>query len=115
MKIDRPILVVAALLILLGSAVVAAQPASTAPVDLVLVNGNVVTVDREFSVAQAVAVSGGRFVRVGRNAEVRPLAGLDTRVIDLRGQTVVPGFIDTHAHSFRRGGRGRLRGSVRRW
>jgi hypothetical protein len=79
---------------------------AAAPVDLLLVNGNVVTVDSEFSVAQAVAISDGRFVRVGRNPEVRALAGPDTRVVDLEGRTVVPGFIDTHSHTFRRGERG---------
>ena len=89
-----------AVLIFFGSAIATAQPASTAPVDLVFVNGNVVTVDRAFSVAQAVAVSDGRFVRVGRNEEVQALAGQQTRVVDLRGQTVVPGFIDTHPHTF---------------
>ena len=68
-------------------------------------NGNVVTVDREFNVAQAVAVSNGRFVRVGRNEEVRALAGPQTRVVDLKGRTVVPGFIDTHPHTFGRAGR----------
>ena len=97
-KGGQSILALAAVLIPLGSAVAAVQPAqpvSTAPVDLVFVNGNVVTVDREFTVAQAVAVSNGRFVRVGRNEEVRALAGPQTRIVDLKGQTVVPGFIDT--------------------
>ena len=94
-------------LVLLTGAVAAAQPAApTAPVDLVLVNGNVVTVDRAFSVVEAVAVSDGRFVRVGRSAEVQALAGPDTRVVDLDGRTVVPGFIDTHSHTFRRAARG---------
>ena len=73
-------LAVAAVLIVFGSAIATAQPASTAPVDLVFVNGNVVTVDRAFSVAQAVAVSDGRFVRVDRNEEVQALAGQQTRV-----------------------------------
>ncbi|TDI38179.1 MAG: amidohydrolase [Acidobacteria bacterium] len=99
------ILAAAAVLICLGRAIASAQPASTAPVDLVLVNGNVLTVDPEFSIAQAVAVSDGRFVRVGRNEEVLSLVGQQTRVVDLKGQTLVPGFIDTHPHTFGRAGR----------
>ena len=108
-KKARPsILAMAVVLIPLGSVAAAQpeQPGQPAPVDLVFVNGNVMTVDREFSVAQAVAVSDGRFMRVGRNEEVRALAGQKTRIVDLKGQTVVPGFIDTHPHTFGRGGRG---------
>ena len=63
------------------------------------------TVDPAFTIAQAVAVSGGRIVRVGADEHVRAVAGPDTRVVDLRGQTVVPGFIDTHPHTFGRSGR----------
>ena len=102
----RPSLAAAAVLILLDSGVVAAQPASSAPVDLVLVNGTIVTVDREFSVAQAVAVSDGRFVRVGRNEEVLALVKPDTRTVDVNAHMVVPGFIDTHPHTYGRAGRG---------
>ena len=80
-RIGESILAAAAVVIFLGSTIAAAQPAPTAPVDLVFVNGNVVTVDREFNVAQAVAVSEGRFVRVGQNEEVRALAGPQTRVV----------------------------------
>ncbi len=50
-------------------------------------------------------MSGGRIVRVGADEHVRAVAGPDTRVVDLRGQTVVPGFIDTHPHTFGRSGR----------
>ena len=69
-----------------------------APADTVLLNGTILTVDKAFSRAKAVAMSGGRFVAVGKNAEVKKLIGPDTRVLDLAGRTVVPGFIDTHGH-----------------
>ncbi len=69
-----------------------------APADTVLLNGTILTVDQAFSRAKAVAISGGRFVAVGKNAEVKKLVGPDTRVLDLEGRTVVPGFIDTHGH-----------------
>jgi predicted amidohydrolase YtcJ len=67
-------------------------------VDLLLVNGRVYTVDSARPWADAVAISGERIVAVGSSAELRPLAGPATRVIDLRGQFVVPGFNDAHVH-----------------
>lgn len=68
------------------------------PCDTVLYNGRVVTVDNEFSTAEAVAVGEGKFLKVGGDDEVRTLADRDTKEIDLEGKTVVPGFIDTHPH-----------------
>lgn len=68
------------------------------PCDVILYNGNVVTVDDDFSIAEAVAIGGGKFFKVGRNDGVRALAAPDTKEIDLKGKTVVPGFIDTHPH-----------------
>jgi predicted amidohydrolase YtcJ len=72
------------------------QPA--APPDTILVNGHIVTVDARFSIAQAVAITGGRFTFVGTDAAVRKLAGAKTTTIDLHGQTVIPGLMDDHLH-----------------
>ncbi len=69
------------------------------PADLVLVDARILTVDKAFSTATALAVRDGRFVAVGSNEEVRRLVGPNTRVIEGRGRTVVPGFIDTHVHA----------------
>jgi len=66
--------------------------------DLVLVNGAVVTVDASRPRAEAVAVRGDRIVAVGTNAEVRRLAGPTTRVVDLQGRLLIPGFIEGHGH-----------------
>jgi predicted amidohydrolase YtcJ len=66
--------------------------------DLVLLNGRVYTIDDRLPRAEAFAVKHGRFVAVGSNADIRPLATAGTRVIDAAGMTVVPGFIDTHCH-----------------
>ncbi|MBI4318559.1 MAG: amidohydrolase [Chloroflexi bacterium] len=66
--------------------------------DMVLYNGKIVTVDNEFSIAEAVAIGGGRFIRAGKTAEIRGMAGADTKEIDLKGNTVLPGFIDSHPH-----------------
>ena len=87
-----------ALLILALGRDLSTQPAP-APADLVLVNGNVVTVDDKFTVASALAVRDGKFVAIGSNDEVRRHIGKGTRVIDGRGRTVIPGFIDTHVHA----------------
>ncbi|SDH98151.1 hypothetical protein SAMN05421505_12926 [Sinosporangium album] len=66
--------------------------------DMVVVNANVITADPAFRTAQAVAVTHGRFSAVGTQAEAMALAGPRTRVLDLAGATVLPGFIDTHGH-----------------
>ncbi len=66
--------------------------------DLILHNGKVVTVDKKFSVHQAVAVRNGRVLLVGGNDEVLKAKGANTTVIDLAGKTVVPGLIDSHVH-----------------
>ena len=66
--------------------------------DLVLTNGKIITVDNKFTIAQAIAVRGDRFVAVGSNADINKLAGPNTRRIDLGGKAVIPGLIDAHAH-----------------
>jgi predicted amidohydrolase YtcJ len=76
----------------------APQPARTPP-ELVLYNGKIVTVDPAFSLAQAVAIYGDRFVAVGTNDAVRKSAGPATRQIDLDGRTVIPGLMDGHLHN----------------
>jgi len=68
------------------------------PPDTILVNGHVVTVDARFSIAQAIAITGGRFTAVGTDAAIKKLAGPKTATIDLRGQTVIPGLADGHLH-----------------
>ena len=70
-----------------------------APADLVVVNGQVLTVDAQFRVAEAVAIRDGVFVLVGTSAQARALVGEGTRVLDAGGKTVVPGLIDSHVHA----------------
>lgn len=66
--------------------------------DFILTNGEVVTVDSTKPRAQAVAILRDLLVAVGADHEVQAYAGPATRVFDLKGKTVVPGFIDTHQH-----------------
>ncbi|MFV1985669.1 MAG: amidohydrolase [Gemmatimonadota bacterium] len=66
--------------------------------DLIVVNGNVHTIDDGQPRAEAFAVNDGRFLAVGSNDEIRNLASPNTEVIDAGEMTVTPGFIDTHSH-----------------
>jgi predicted amidohydrolase YtcJ len=66
--------------------------------DLVLSHAVVHTVDPDRPRADAVAIRGGRIVAVGSDEEISSLIGPETRVLDLGGRTVVPGFYDAHAH-----------------
>jgi predicted amidohydrolase YtcJ len=88
---------------LIVGALVAVSPASPQSADAVLVNGKVLTVDNQFSTREAIAVREGKIMAVGSSADVRKLAGPKTRVIDLQGHTVIPGFIDSHMHAIRAG------------
>jgi predicted amidohydrolase YtcJ len=72
--------------------------AASAPADLIIRNAHIVTVDPKFSIATAAGIQGGRFIAVGSDAAVLKTRGPKTRVIDLHGQTVLPGFDDTHVH-----------------
>jgi predicted amidohydrolase YtcJ len=71
--------------------------------DAILLNGKVLMVDGAFSTGEAVAIREGKIAAVGSSADVRKLAGPRTRVIDLQGRTVIPGFIDSHIHGLRAG------------
>jgi predicted amidohydrolase YtcJ len=76
----------------------AAWPA-TAPADLVVIGGKVLTVDAALRTAEAVAIRDGVFVLVGTNEQAKGLVGPKTRVIDAGGKTVIPGLIDSHVHA----------------
>lgn len=84
------------LLLLVASCAPTADPPVAA--DAVFVNGKVWTVDHAKPEAQAIAVWKGRILKVGTDAEIKQLAGPNTRVIDFGGRRVVPGFYDSHAH-----------------
>ena len=66
--------------------------------DVVFINGNIYTVNERQPRAEAIAVKGGRIIFVGSNARVKPYQRSATRVVDLHGNTVVPGLTDSHYH-----------------
>jgi hypothetical protein len=73
-------------------------PDPARPADLVLLDGDIVTMDAARRTAQALAVRDGRIAAVGWTSDVRRHVGRRTRVVELRGRTVVPGFGDAHVH-----------------
>jgi len=86
-------------LAVVGSVLAACQPAPKEKADVVLTNGYIYTVDAKRTVAEAMAIKGDTIVYVGTNAGVKKWIGDSTRVIDLQGQLVLPGLIDSHAHA----------------
>jgi predicted amidohydrolase YtcJ len=67
-------------------------------VDTLLTNGKILTVDAEFRVVQGLAINQGRIVARGTSAEMARYAGPNTKTIDVKGATVIPGLIDNHFH-----------------
>jgi predicted amidohydrolase YtcJ len=66
--------------------------------DTVLYNGKIVTVDGDFHIHQAIAIKDDKIMGVGTSELIRSYAGPTSKVIDLQGKTVLPGFVDTHSH-----------------
>ena len=100
--IRKSILAFAFLLTLILLSAAAARPTvpqqPVQPADLVLTNGKVVTVEDELPEAQAIAMRGDRIIALGRAADMQPFVGPGTQVVDLKGQLVIPGFVEGHAH-----------------
>ena len=76
---------------------------SAEPADLILKNAKVITVDPRFTIAQAVAIAGERILAVATDAAMTAHTAPWTRVLDLKGKTIIPGLIDGHAHMDREG------------
>jgi predicted amidohydrolase YtcJ len=72
-------------------------PRPPAP-DLILINGRVITVDRNFTIAEGVAIAGDRILTTGNEDQLRAMAGPATHIVDLKGHTVIPGLMDNHLH-----------------
>ncbi|MCX6012789.1 MAG: amidohydrolase family protein [Chloroflexi bacterium] len=72
--------------------------------DMVLINGKIVTVDKKFSLKQAIAVRDKKILAAGTNDEINVYIGKNTKIIDLKGKTVLPGINDDHTHASLFGG-----------
>lgn len=85
-------------------AIVSAVPLAATNADLIFYNGKIVTVDPAFSVQEAIAIQGGKIVDIGKSAEILSHdRGAQTRTIDLKGHSVLPGLIDSHVHALSAG------------
>jgi predicted amidohydrolase YtcJ len=67
--------------------------------DLIIRNGKVITVDKAFSIKEAIAVKGGKIIAVGTDDEIDKLKAPDAKIIDLNGQTILPGINESHMHT----------------
>jgi hypothetical protein len=65
---------------------------------MILLNGKIITVDHNFTIAEAVAIEKDKIIAVGLSTEIKKLAGSHTKIIDVKGKTVIPGLIDAHLH-----------------
>ena len=74
------------------------QSAAAQAPDLILHHGKIATVDKDFSLAEAIAIRGERIVQVGKNDDVLKTKGDGTKLVDLGGKLVLPGLIDSHVH-----------------
>jgi predicted amidohydrolase YtcJ len=86
---------------LIAALVGAATEGRAQPPDVVLLDGKIVTVDAASPLREALAIRDGKILALGSTAEMRRLAGADTRVVELGGRTVIPGLIDSHLHAVR--------------
>src|SRR5215467_6083496 len=84
-----------------GLMVAAMTAASAETADTILYNGKILTVDRDFSVREAIAIAHGKVLATGTSADIRKLADDKTGLIDLGGRTVIPGLTDGHIHGIR--------------
>ena len=66
--------------------------------DIIFTNGKIVTVDTNFTIAQALAIKDGKLIAVGTNNDALAFRGPNTKVLDLAGKTVIPGLQDSHIH-----------------
>ena len=80
--------------------------------DQIFFNGQILTVDSDFSVVEAIAVKDGRISAVGSSADLRSRIGPNTERVDLRGRTVIPGLIDNHLHYMRGASRWRFEARI---
>src|SRR5262249_54842282 len=90
--------IVRGLMVAIGLLTLSVPRLAAQQADIILHNGKILTVDAQFSTAQAVAITGQKIAAVGDDQKILAMAGPNTVKIDLQGRTVVPGLIDRHDH-----------------
>ena len=97
----RPSAIFLAIAVGFGQSLALAAPVT--PADAIYTGGDIVTVNEFQPQVEAIAVKGGRIVAVGYRDEVMKLKDAKTRIVDLGGRALVPGFVDPHGHVFNTG------------
>src|SRR6202049_3299094 len=87
-------------LFVIAAAGAVAQQGNPSTPDAIFYNGKIVTVDAASKIQQAFAVKGEEFLAAGTTAKIRALAGKNTRLVDLRGSTVIPRLAAAHHHVY---------------
>ncbi len=77
---------------------IACQQTNEESADLIITNARIITVDSNFSIVSDLAIKGEKFIAIGNEEEVQKYKAENTRVIDVKGKTVIPGLIDAHMH-----------------
>jgi predicted amidohydrolase YtcJ len=85
---------------LIASSICTVSAIAQAPADAIYHGGDIVTIDDKNPTAEAVAIKDGKIMAVGKKADVLKLKGENTKLIDLGGKTLLPGFVDGHGHCF---------------
>src|SRR5437773_8909841 len=96
LSLDKRLAIFVAACLALLTSIASAQTADT-----VLFNGKIVTVDKDFSIREALAIGHGQILATGTSAAMKKLAGDKAKLIDLGGRTVIPGLTDGHIHGIR--------------
>ena len=96
LSLDKRLAIFVAACLALPTSIASAQTADT-----VLFNGKIVTVDKDFSIREALAIGHGQILATGTSAAMKKLAGDKAKLIDLGGRTVIPGLTDGHIHGIR--------------
>jgi predicted amidohydrolase YtcJ len=78
-------------------------PNTTSKADSIITNGRIATLDSRRPFVSAVAITNGRFIATGNDKEIMAYRDSNTRVIDLKGRTAIPGLNDSHTHLIRGG------------
>lgn len=97
-NLRRALLVFAVVALFTAVLTPVAAAAPTVKASEVYLNGNIYTVNKHFTRAQAFAVKGGHFLAVGTNAKIRQYVGSRTKIVNLKGATILPGLWDAHLH-----------------
>ncbi len=85
-------------IVLLAAIVMALLVSSAIPGHRVFINGNIITVDENNRIVEAISILDGKIEAIGSNKSIRKLIQKDTQITDLQGKTLLPGFIDAHSH-----------------